>query len=113
MRCSWRSAKCEDVPEGFATAANLRAQGVARRTRVLLGALFAVHLLGATLGYWGLRGRDPVWQIAVLAFGAGMLVIVAVEEMMREAHKAAEPWFGALAFTAGFVLFTFLGTYLE
>lgn len=95
-----------DVPEGFATVATLKARRIRRSTRLLLSAAFAVAiLLGATLGYWLLRDA-PAWaQMGVLVATAGILLAASVEEIMIEAHRAAEPRFGALALVGGFALF--------
>lgn len=95
-----------DVPEGFATVATLKARGVPRSKRLLLSAAFAIPiLLGATLGYWLLRSA-PAWaQMGVLVTTAGILLAASVEEIMIEAHRAAEPRLGALALVGGFALF--------
>lgn len=46
-----------DLPEGFATVANLKDKGVPRRKRLMLSAAFAVPvLLAASLAFLLLRG---------------------------------------------------------
>lgn len=102
-----------DIPEGFAAIAIFRDKGIKRSRRLLLSASFAIPaLLGATLGYWLLRGQSENWQRGALAFTAGILVIAAVEELIGEAHAAADDTREvALCFIGGFALFTLVATY--
>jgi ZIP family zinc transporter len=98
-----------DIPEGFATIATFRRKNIARKRRLLLTALLAVPiLLGATLGYWLLLGRPIVYRMAVLAFTAGLLLSVVVEEMIREAHRGEESRWDVLGLVGGFALFVLL-----
>ena len=39
-------------------------------------------LLGTTVGYWGVRGQPEIIKLALLAFTAGILLTLAVEEMI-------------------------------
>lgn len=102
-----------DVPEGFAAVANLRARGVPRRTRLLLSLSFALPLLlGAALGYFAVREQPDIVKLALLAFTAGVLTTVVVEEIVPEAHRDGEARFAALAFVGGFAVFALLSAYL-
>lgn len=102
-----------DLPEGFATIAAFKRQGLARRTRLLLAASFTIPiLLGTTIGYWAVRGRPEIVQFSLLAFTAGVLTTVVVEEMMPEAHREADARFATLVFVGGFALFALLSAYL-
>lgn len=108
-----------DVPEGFATISNFRAAGVRRPTRLLLSALFAVPIfLGATVGYWAMRGQPELYKLMLLTFTAGVLTTLVVEELMPEAHEEAggaeeESRLAALVFIGGFALFALISAYLE
>lgn len=103
-----------DVPEGFATIATFKNQGLPRGRRVLLAASFALPiLLGATLGYFGVRGQPEIIKLALLSFTAGILVAVAVEEMIPEAHEAGDPRYAPLALVGGFALFALISVYFE
>ncbi|GAB4241534.1 MAG: hypothetical protein Kow0032_29530 [Methyloligellaceae bacterium] len=99
-----------DVPEGFATIANLKDKGVPRRRRLLLGAAFAIPVLvAAALAYTLLRGQSDALKMAALVFTAGLLTVAAVEDMITEAHESAQDAPGSvLAMIGGFVLFTFV-----
>ena len=102
-----------DVPEGFASIATFRAQGVPRRRRLLLAASFALPIfLGVTVGYWGVRGAPEWVKFALLAVTAGTLTTVAVEEILPEAHKVKEPRLASACFVGGFALFALLSSYL-
>lgn len=106
-----------DLPEGFATLANFRRFGVPRARRLLIGASFALPILaGCTIGYWAVRGRPEVYQFTLLAFTAGILLTVAIEEMVTQAHALRSPgkesaW-ESLGLVAGFGLFALLSAYL-
>lgn len=94
-----------DIPKGFATIATFRAKRVSRPRRLLLSASFAVPiLLGATVGYWGLRATPQAVKMGTLAFTAGTLIGVVVEEMVEEAHRDGESRWAALALVGGFGL---------
>ena len=99
-----------DVPEGYATIANMKDKGVPRSKRFLLSASFAIPVLGAAaLAYYLLRDQSEALQMSALAFTAGLLTVAAVEDMISEAHESSEDtrW-SILSFTGGFVLFTFV-----
>ena len=104
-----------DIPEGFATIANFRRAGVERRKRLLLAAAFAIPIfLGATLGYWGVRGQPEIVKYLLLTFTAGVLTTLVIEEMVPEAHEeAVDSHLAPLAFAGGFALFALISAYLD
>ena len=103
-----------DIPEGFATIATFKSKGVKKRLRYILAAAFAIPiLLGATLGYWAVRDSTEVVKFSLLAFTAGILLTVSVEEMITEAHDKPDSTFAAAFLSLGFALFAFLTVYLE
>ncbi len=104
-----------DIPEGFATIATFKDKGVPRRRRILLSLSFAVPvLLGATVGYWGVRDLPEVYKFALLAFTAGILLTVAVEEVVGEAHETIEDsrW-ASIVLVGGFALFALISVYFD
>lgn len=102
-----------DVPEGFAAIATFRRSGVARRWRLIAAAAFAVPIFaGALLGYLGVQGQPDVVKFAILAFTAGILTTVVVEEIVPEAHKGPDSKRATLAFIGGFSLFALLSAVL-
>lgn len=101
-----------DIPEGFATIATFRATGVGRRKRLLLSAAFTIPILvGASVGFWGLRDAPQLYRMLTLAFTAGVLISVVVEEMVKEAHREEESRWAALALVGGFGLFALIAAY--
>lgn len=104
-----------DVPEGFATVANLRENGVPRRRRIMLSASFILFcLVAALVSYLLLRGAGEGIKMAALAFLAGLLSVAAVEDMLEEAHEARkDSRTSVLAFVGGFALFTLVSAGLE
>ena len=104
-----------DIPEGFATIATFKDQGVPRRTRLLLSAAFAIPIfLGVTVGYWAVRGLPEIYKLGLLAFVAGVLLTVAVEEIVPQAHERGEDSRAAtLMLVGGFALFALLSVYFE
>lgn len=105
-----------DVPEGFATIATFRKQGMPRFKRLLIAASFAVPIFaGTTIGYWAVRDAEEIYKLALLSFTAGILLTVAVEEMMEQAHSGTEEESGwqTMGLAGGFGLFVLVSAYLE
>lgn len=104
-----------NVPGGFATVANFRAQNIDRRTRLLASASFAVPVIvGAALGFWLLRGADEIAQDAALAFIVGVLLVTTVEDLVPQADKPGTArWISTASFVAGFAFFALLSAYFE
>ena len=103
-----------DVPEGFAAIATFKNAGVGRRKRLLLAAAFALPImLGVTIGYWGVRGQSELVKLSLLAFTAGVLTTVVIEEIVPESHKEGPDSRLATAFfVGGFAVFALLAEYL-
>jgi zinc transporter, ZIP family len=80
-----------DIPEGFVTIATFKAQNIARSSRILLSLSFAMPiLLGTTLGCWAVRGTSDIVKFGLLAFTAGILLTIVIEEIVPEAHRGEE-----------------------
>lgn len=104
-----------DVPEGYASVANFRANDVPRSKRLLLSASFILFCTGAALAsYFLLRDTSEWIKMAALVAVAGLLTLAAVEDMLQEAHESREDTKrSTLAFLIGFVLFTVVSVGLE
>lgn len=106
-----------DVPEGFATIATFKKQSLSRTQRLLIAASFALPILiGTTMGYWAVRDAPEIYQFALLSFTAGILITVAMEEMMTHAHDGKgkeESGWQTMGLSLGFGLFILLSAYLE
>lgn len=102
-----------DIPEGFATIATFRENGVPRSKRLLLSLSFVAPVLGGALvAYFLLRGQGEALQLVALAFIAGMLLVAAAEEIMTEAHEVSPPSrVSSFALVCGFGLFAAVATY--
>lgn len=101
-----------DLPEGFATIASFKAQGLARVRRIALSLMFALPILiGAAIGYYGVRNAPEIAKLSLLAFTAGILLTIVVEEIIPEAHEDGEARFAALVFIGGFALFAVISAY--
>lgn len=104
-----------DVPEGFATIATFKTAGLPRAKRLLVSASFAIPIvLGTAIGYWGMRGQSDAVKFALLAFTAGILLTVAVEEIVVQAHDSGEDssW-ASLFLVGGFALFAAITVYFR
>lgn len=99
-----------DVPEGFASIFTFKANGIARRQRILLSASFALPALaGALIAYVTLRTLDDAVQYAALVGTAGLFAVAAFEDMIREAHETADDSrVSTLFLIGGFTLFVFV-----
>jgi len=92
--------------------ATFKEQRVPRGRQLLLAASLAIPILvGATLGFFGVRGGPEIVKLLLLAFTGGILIAVTVEEMMPEAHEAGEPRFAPLALVSRFALFALIAAY--
>lgn len=102
-----------DVPEGFATIASFKRAGVSRWRRILLGASFALPIFcGATIGYWAVRGAADIYKFSLLAFTAGILLTVAVEEILEHAHETEDTAVDSILLVGGFALFALISVYI-
>jgi ZIP family zinc transporter len=104
-----------DLPEGYATVANFRDKGVARRRRILLSASFFLFIIGAAcVSYLFLHDASGSFKAAILVFVAGLLLVAAIEAMLKEAHEAhSDSRRSVLAFVGGFTLFVLVSAGLE
>jgi ZIP family zinc transporter len=101
-----------DVPEGFATIATFRREGLPRRRRLLLAASLAIPIFaGATLSYWAVRDLPEIYKVSLLALTAGVLLTVAIEEMVTQAHQTEDSRWDSLALVGGFALFALVAVY--
>ena len=102
-----------NLPGGFATAANFRHRGLARKWRLVAAASYVLPpLIGAVAGYLVLRDASEQLQNAVLALIAGILLVTTVEELVPQADR---PGTGravsTTAFVLGFVFLALLASY--
>ena len=104
-----------DIPEGYASIATFRRNGVVRQQRLWLAASFVIFCTGsATLAYFALRQSPQPIRMAALVFVAAMLTLAAVEDILEEAHRSNDDGKRSmLAFLAGFVLFALVSIELE
>lgn len=102
------------LPQGFAAIAEFRQHKLPRRIRLRLSLSFFVPiLLGASLGYWFLRGQSELWKLGVLAFTTGTLMTSVVEEIIPEAHENQDTPLSNLLFVVSFALFAWFSTYIK
>ncbi|WP_338445116.1 hypothetical protein V5F89_07920 [Pelagerythrobacter marensis] len=103
-----------NLPGGFAIAAALRSNHVARRKRLIAALAFPVApIAGALGGFLVLEDASEALTGFVLALFAGLLLTATIEDLVPEAdapgtaRKVSSP-----AFAAGFVLLLFMSAYL-
>ena len=102
------------IPEGFVTNTEFNSQNMPRKLRFWLLAAFLIPVwLGATLGYWGLRGQGDLLKLIVLAFTTGTLIVAIVEEILPEAHQTQDTNLSSLTFIGSFSLSMLFSSYLE
>ena len=104
-----------DFPEGYSVVANLREREVPRAKRIAVSISFPVYCLAAALIAWLLlRDAPDAAKYFALSFVAGLLTVAAVEDIMSEAHKAADDTrASSLAVIGGFTLFALVSAGLE
>ena len=94
----------QNFPEGAIISLPLRSEGNSRFKAFLLGALSGVvEPLGALLAI-GLAGIVTPILPYLLAFAAGAMIYVVVEELVPEANEGEHSNLGTIAFAVGFAL---------
>ena len=94
----------QNFPEGFAVAMPLRRQGVSRRKSFWYGQLSAVvEPFAAVLGAVAVSFFTPILPYA-LAFAAGAMIFVVVEEVIPETQRDKYTDIATLGFIGGFIV---------
>lgn len=102
----------QNIPEGAAVALPLQASGLTRPKAFAVGALSGIvePIFGmATVALVAYIGPYMPW---LLAFSAGAMMYVVVEELIPAAHLDSHSDIGTLSVMAGFVLMMLLDTAL-
>lgn len=98
----------QDIPEGFAVSMPLRRQGLTRWKSFYYGQLSAiVEPIAAILGAVLVLFMQDFLPFA-LAFAAGAMIFVVVEEVIPETQRDKYTDVAALGFIAGFLIMMFL-----
>lgn len=94
----------QNFPEGIAVAMPLRRQGLSRWKSFNYGQLSAiVEPVAAVVGAWAVLTFQPILPYA-LAFAAGAMIFVVVEEVVPESQRANFTDISTLGFIGGFML---------
>ncbi|MCL4122524.1 UNVERIFIED_CONTAM: hypothetical protein GTU68_003902 [Idotea baltica] len=94
----------QNFPEGFAVAMPLRRQGVSRLKSFWYGQLSAiVEPIAAVLGALAVSFFTPILPYA-LAFAAGAMIFVVVEEVIPETQRDKYTDIATLGFIGGFIV---------
>jgi ZIP family zinc transporter len=103
----------QNFPEGAAVALPLRAAGVGARRAFLAGtASAAVEPVAAVIGATAVMGASQLLPYA-MAFAAGAMVFVVVEELIPLAHERGRADLVSLAAVAGFLVMMILDVALS
>ncbi len=98
----------QNFPEGLAVSMPLRRQGVSRWKSVWYGQLSAiVEPLAGVLGAYLVLQMKPILPYA-LAFAAGAMIYVVVEEVIPETQRDKYTDFATLGFIGGFIVMMML-----
>jgi ZIP family zinc transporter len=94
----------QNIPEGFAAAAPLVRAGVRRRTAAAIAAATgAVEPPAAFLAFAALELASGLLSVG-LAFAAGAMLYVIVDELIPESHARGNEFVASLGLLAGFAL---------
>ncbi len=94
----------QNFPEGIAVSMPLRRQGLSRWKSFNYGQLSAaVEPLAAMLGAWAVITFEPILPYA-LAFAAGAMIYVVVEEVIPETQRDKFTDIAVLGFIGGFII---------
>lgn len=94
----------QNFPEGIAVSMPLRRQGMSRWKAFNYGQLSAiVEPFAAVLGAWAVMTFQPILPYA-LAFAAGAMIFVVVEEVIPETQRDKFTDIAVLGFIGGFIV---------
>lgn len=94
----------QNFPEGFAVSMPLRRQGLSKYKSFMYGQSSAmVEPIAAVIGAWAVMTFQPILPYA-LAFAAGAMIFVVVEEVIPETQRDKYTDVAALGFIAGFIV---------
>jgi len=94
----------QNFPEGFAVSMPLRRQGMSRNKSFFYRQLSAVvEPIFGVLGAWAVMTFEPILPYA-LAFAAGAMIFVVVEEVIPESQRGKNTDLATLGFMVGFVI---------
>jgi zinc transporter, ZIP family len=103
----------QDFPEGFSVSMPLRRQGLSRNKSFFYGQLSAiVEPIAAVLGAAAVYYMSAFLPFA-LAFAAGAMIFVVVEEVIPETQRDKYTDLAALGFIAGFIIMMVLDVALD
>jgi ZIP family zinc transporter len=98
----------QNFPEGMAVSMPLRRQGLSRWKSFNYGQLSAiVEPVAACLGAWAVMTFQPILPYA-LAFAAGAMIFVVVEEVIPETQRDKFTDIAVLGFIGGFIVMMML-----
>ena len=94
----------QNFPEGIAVSMPLRRQGLSRLKSFNYGQLSAVvEPVAAVIGAWAVVAFQPILPYA-LAFAAGAMIFVVVEEVIPETQRDKFTDIAVLGFIGGFIV---------
>jgi len=94
----------QNFPEGFAVSMPLRRQGLSKRKSFMYGQSSAiVEPIAAVIGAWAVMTFQPILPYA-LAFAAGAMIFVVVEEVIPETQRDKYTDIATLGFIGGFII---------
>jgi len=94
----------QNFPEGIAVSMPLRRQGLSRWKSFNYGQLSAiVEPIAAVIGAWAVIAFQPILPYA-LAFAAGAMIFVVVEEVIPETQRDKFTDIAVLGFIGGFIV---------
>jgi ZIP family zinc transporter len=100
----------QNFPEGTAVAIPLRRDGMSRAKSFFLGQMSAaVEPVAAVIGAMAVAFAKPLLPFA-LAFAAGAMIFVVVEEVIPESQSGGNPHLATLGAMVGFVVMMSLDT---
>jgi len=94
----------QNFPEGFAVSMPIRRQGASKFKSFMYGQSSAlVEPIAAVIGAWAVMTFQPILPYA-LAFAAGAMIFVVVEEVIPETQRDSYTDIATLGFIGGFIV---------
>ncbi len=100
-------------PEGFTAIASLKRKNVKRSQRIMLEiAQPLLMIAGVPLGFFIVHGRPQIFAYSAMAFTAGFLAVLLVEEIVPRSHRGSDARLAAGLFVLGFIVVAAASDYI-
>lgn len=102
------------VPLAFVTIATAKRQGMPKKRRSRLAALFFLCIMGgAMIGFWLLSNLSLEVRLVLISLASGFLITLVTQSMIPEANREGEPGLAGVLYMGGISVYALLSLILQ